>query len=139
MEMEITGWKIKFCWVEAHIAIQGNELADTFAKEAEANTDITECYQKGPKSVVKSELDATSVAKWGQITKAYFPVVALRLNMKINLTRNFTTVVTGHGNIKSYLYRFKISDTPKCSCGYMAKTVDHLLFECELLKKERDS
>jgi hypothetical protein len=28
--------------------------------------------------------------------------------MKINITYNFTTIVTGHGNIKSYLHRFKI-------------------------------
>ena len=112
-EMEITDWKIKFCWVKAHIGIQRNELANTLAKEAAANTDITECYHKVPKSVVKSELEATSVAKWqrerdlttkGQITKAYFPVVAQRLDMKINLTQNFTTMVTGHENIKSYLY-----------------------------------
>jgi len=100
------------------------------------------------KSVVKSELETTSVAKWqrewdlttkGQITKAYFPVVAQRLNMKINLTRNFTTMVTDNGNINSYMYRFKISDTPKCPCGNMAQIIDHLLFECDLLKKERDN
>ena len=80
--MEITGCKIQFCWVKAHIWIQGNELADTLAKKGAANTDIAECYYKVPKSVVKSELNAASVAKWqrewdlttkGQITKAYFP------------------------------------------------------------------
>jgi ribonuclease HI len=105
-EMEIAGWKIKFCWVKAHIGIQGNELADTIAKEAAAKTDIAECYYKVPKSVVKTELNAASVAKWqrewdlttkGQITKGYFPEVAQRLTMKINLTRNFTFMVTGTG------------------------------------------
>jgi len=55
--MEITGWKIKFFWLKARIGIQGNELADTLAKEATANTDITECYNKVPKSVVKIELE----------------------------------------------------------------------------------
>jgi hypothetical protein len=48
-------------------------------------------------------------------------------------------VVTGHGNIRSYLHRFKILDTPTCSCGTKDQTVDHLLYECELLNKERDS
>ena len=146
--MEKTDWKIQFCWVKAHIGIQGNELADTLTKEAATNADITEFYHKVPKSVVKSELDATSVVKWqrewdltteGQITKAYFPVVAQRLNMKINLTQNFTTMVTGHGNIKTYLYRFKIIETPMCPCGNKDQTIDHLLFECELLNKERAS
>ena len=59
--------------------------------------------------------------------------------MKINLTQNFTTVVTGHGNIKTYSYQFKIIETPMCPCGNKDQTVDHLLFECELLKEERDS
>ena len=28
--------------------------------------------------------------------------------MEINLTQHLTTLVTGHGNIKSYLHRFRI-------------------------------
>jgi hypothetical protein len=55
----------------------------------------------------------TSFEKWqrawdrteeGKITQEYFPVVADRLKMKINFTQNFTTMVTGHGNIRSYLH-----------------------------------
>jgi hypothetical protein len=97
---------------------------------------------------VLSELEVSSVEKWqrawdqtakGKITKEYFPVVAFTLNMKINITQNFTTMVTRHGNIRSYLHRFKIIDTPMCPCGTSDQTADHLLFECELLKKERDN
>jgi len=72
---------------------------------------------------VISELGEISVEKWqrewdqtakGEITKDYFPVVADRLNMKINVTHNFTTIVTGHDNIRSYsyLHLFKIIETP---------------------------
>jgi hypothetical protein len=61
-----------------------------------------------------------------------------RLKLKINLTSKFTTMVTGHGNIRSYLYRFKILETPICSCGTEDQTIDHLLYECERLNKERD-
>ena len=75
----------------------------------------------------------------GAITKEYFPVVAERLKMKINFTQNFTTIVTGHDNIRSYLHRFKIIETPICPCGTTEQTIDHLLFECELINKERDN
>jgi hypothetical protein len=125
-QMEKINWKFQLCWVKAHVGIQENELADTLAKEAATNTDILECYNKVPKSVVRSELCEKNVEKWQrdwdqtskeQLTKEYFPIVADRLNMKVNITRNFTTMVTGHGNIRSYLHRFKILDTPTCSCG----------------------
>ena len=95
-----------------------------------------------------SELGEISVEKWqrewdqttkAEITREFFPVVADRIKMKINLNQNFTTMVTGHGNISSYLHRFKIIETPICPCGTTDQTIAHLLFECELLNKERDN
>jgi len=47
-ELEQTEWKIQFCWVKAHVGIQGNELADTLAKGAATNLDIPECYNRVP-------------------------------------------------------------------------------------------
>ena len=95
-----------------------------------------------------SELEATSIEKWqsewnnttkGKITKDYFPEVAGRLNTKINITQNLTTMITGHGNIKTYLHSFKITDSPKCPCGHNDQTTEHLLLNCTLLNEERDS
>ena len=84
------------------------------------------CYKTVPKSIVKSEIEGTSVEKWqrewdqttkGKTTKEYFPVVADRLKMEINITENFTSMVAGHGNIRSYSHRFKIIETPMCPCS----------------------
>jgi hypothetical protein len=48
-------------------------------------------------------------------------------------------MVTGHDSVRLYLHRFKIIETPICPCGITEQTVDHLLFECELLNKERNN
>jgi hypothetical protein len=58
--------------------------------------------------------------------------------MNINITQNFTTMVTGHGHMRSYLHHFKIIETPVCPCISTDQRTDHFLFECELLNKERE-
>jgi len=58
--------------------------------------------------------------------------------MKLSANPNFTTMVMRHGNIKAYLYHFKIAATPKCPRGKKDQTTDHLLYECEILKSQRD-
>ena len=47
-------------------------------------------------------------------------------------------MVTGHGNIKSYLYKYKIIDSPMCPCKNGEQTTDHILYDCELVEQERD-
>jgi hypothetical protein len=74
----------------------------------------------------------------GTITKEYFPTVEERLKMKINLTQQLTTLVTGHGNIKSYLHRFRIIEAPDCPCGNGNQTAEHILLECGILREERE-
>jgi hypothetical protein len=110
--------------------------------------DIVECYKYVTKSVVISELGEISVENWqrewdqttkGKITKEFLLIVADRIDMKINITHNFTSMATGHGNIRSYLHRLKILETPTCACGTEDHIIHHLLYECELLNKERDS
>jgi hypothetical protein len=71
-------------------------------------------------------------------TKSFFPNISDRLKAKINVIPNFTTVLTGHGNIKSYLYTVKILGSPVCSCKSGEQTVDHTLYECKLLEQGRD-
>jgi hypothetical protein len=61
-----------------------------------------------------------------------------KLKMKINVTQNFTAMVTGHGKTNSYLHGFKIIKTPTRPCVNSDQTVDHLLLDCQLLNKERN-
>ena len=115
IELERQNWKIDFNWIKAHAGHQGNELADELAKET--NSDIKVCYDRIPKSAVKSELSENSETKW-QIewdrttkdvtTKLYFPKVADRLKLKIRVTPNLTMMVTGHGNISHICTNIKL-------------------------------
>jgi hypothetical protein len=45
-------------------------------------------------------------------------------------------MVTGHGNIKSYLYRFKIIDAANYPCGNDNQTTEHILLECAILHED---
>jgi hypothetical protein len=47
-------------------------------------------------------------------------------------------MVTGHGNIKSYLHRFKIIEEPNCPCGHGNQTTEHKLLECAVLNEDRE-
>jgi hypothetical protein len=57
---------------------------------------------------------------------------------KISVTPNFTTMVTGHGNIKAYLHKYRIEDSPICSCKRGEQTLDHVMYNCKLFEEERD-
>jgi len=145
--MQESEWKITLCWFKAHAGNRGNELADSLAKRAAANKNIPESYKKIPKSVVMKDLEEESAKKWqrkwsqttkGRNTKEYFPDVAESLKMKLQLTQNFTSIVSGHGKTRDYLHRFKIIEEPTCPCGKGDQTTDHIICACEKLTKERD-
>jgi ribonuclease HI len=138
----------RFNWIKALAGHRGNELADQLVEEAANKRGINECYTRIPKSTVLSELNDHSVTKWqsewdhttkGTIMKSFFLKIADSLKRNLNVTPNFTIMITVHGNIKSYLHKYKILDSPVCSCKTREQTVDHILFDCKLLEQERDS
>ena len=146
IEMEMQEWKVEFSWIRAHAGHHGNELADQLAKEAANSKNIDECYNRIPKSAVLCELNEQSVIQWqsewnrsskGAITKSFFPIIVDRLKLRINATPNFTAIVTSHGNIKTYLHKYKIIESPMCSCKNGEQSVDHIPFDCKLLENDR--
>jgi ribonuclease HI len=63
-KMENREWKIWLRWIKAHAGNSGNELADRLAKEASGKTDIPISYNRVPKSIIKRDLEDTSVETW---------------------------------------------------------------------------
>jgi len=74
----------------------------------------------------------------GAITKAFLPKIEDRLKFRINITSKLTVIVTGHGNKKAYLHKYKIIDDPTCPCRKGPQTVQHIIFDCPLLEKKRE-
>jgi hypothetical protein len=48
-------------------------------------------------------------------------------------------MVTGHGKIRSYLHRLRLTDNPLCPCKEeeQQQTTDHLIFQCKKLRNQR--
>jgi hypothetical protein len=69
----------------------------------------------------------------GANTKEFFPHTGRRLAVNLNLSPKVTTIMTGHGNIRSYLHRLKIIGT-----RVPIQTVDHLILQCNRLKNEKE-
>jgi len=110
---------MEFSWIMAHAGYRRNELADQLAKEAASNRNIEKCYTRIPKSALLCDLNE-NVNQWqnewensskGAITKFFFPKISHRLKVRISATPNFTAIVTGQGNIKTYLYKYKITES----------------------------
>jgi hypothetical protein len=59
--------------------------------------------------------------------------------MKLPISPNFTAMLTGHGKLKAYYYRFKITEDAACTCNGGDQMIDHLIWDCKNLKKERNT
>jgi hypothetical protein len=70
--------------------------------------------------------------------KSFFPIIKDRLSKSLHMGINLSTILTGHSTLRSYYHRFKIIDDPNCVCKMGPQTSHHLLWECELLRQQRE-
>ena len=104
-------------------------------------------YDKMPKQVIVTREKDHGLHMWeqqwmgtrkGAVTKAFFPSVRKRLTQKIPIFPELTTMLTGHGKIGSYLYRFGLTDNPMCPCEEEEQAVDHSIFKFKKLRNQRN-
>jgi len=98
--------------------------------------DVSEIFGK---KLWISYIGRNNITTKGPTTKQFFPNIKEGLKKRLQLTPNFTATVTAHGETKAYLHTFKIIDSPKCPCETGNQTVDHLIYECQSLQKEREA
>jgi len=145
IRLENDNWNIHFTWVKEHDENYGNELADHLAKEAACSSDVDVAYINIPKSAVTSELKEKGIQVWqsewdasnkGELTITFFPIVKDRTSKRLQMCINLSTIVTGHGKLRSYCHRFKITEEPTYLCKMSPQTADRLLWQCELLRNK---
>jgi hypothetical protein len=73
----------------------------------------------------------------GELRKTFFPTVKDRISKRLHMCINFSTIVTGHGELRPYFRTLEIIDDLTCLCKNSPQTADHLLWDCELLRKQR--
>ena len=97
-------------------------------------------------SAVNHDIQIDSIKRWQKewqnctktlTTKLFFPSVEERLKIKIRITQNVAAMLTGHGKTRAYLHRFKIRDDALCVCQQGDQTIDHLIYDCNLLEAQR--
>jgi hypothetical protein len=146
-KLERSNWRAAFAWVKAHVGILGNDLANQLAKTVARGKNKTSYYRRIPLSTLYRELEDETKLKWqnnweespkAALTKQFYPSKTDRLNSKIDVTPNFSAIVSGHGKTRSYLHRFKLLESATCPCKKGDQTTNHLLYQCTLLQHQRE-
>jgi len=76
--------------------------------------------------------------QWDVAITVWLCIHGNKLNHSLHMGINLSMMITGHSTLRSYYHRFKITDDPKCICKMGPQTTDHLLWECQLLRKQRE-
>ena len=143
-----SGIDLKFVWIPAHIAIEGNEQVDQLAKEAALNgisapylipyTDIFTLSKSFIKEKIarvwalKVEAKQTQLSKIKtQIGKPWFQGIESPRRIITSIIR----ARIGHCKVNAHLNRMKITESPNCStCGTL-EDLEHILFDCKVISE----
>lgn len=74
----------------------------------------------------------------GEWTKKMIPDVRLRSSLSITLDHYTSQMLTGYGDFRAQLFRFKLVNSPNCKCAVGgAETVAHVLLRCHRTEEHR--
>ena len=145
--------KLRLAMITCNIKlVNKEEVQDIYklAKEA-AKSHQSFCYDLIPINYVKKVIREKSIDLWekrwsettkGEQTKQYFQTVIERKDIKKYFKSDFclTQALTNHGNLNSYLHRFKIKEFNHCNhCqDTLEDNANHRIFTCTRYQEERN-
>ena len=134
--------KVTFTWLPSHINIEGNEIADTLAKENRSNTtpdiivplELKEAYTR-----VDNYINEKWQARWdnGNTGRNYYNIERVVSNKTKynNQNRSEDTMITrmriGKCYLNSYLHKIKRHPTGLCDTCNNPETIEHFLKQCQ--------
>ena len=138
------GNQISFCWVPAHVGVQGNERADQLAKEAARDMVPRQCsipYRDffteiswKIKHIWQQQWDNVGRNKMKEITSNIKPWTYYMMPRKWEVI--LCRLRIGHTRV-THGYLMSGENEPYCDDCLVPKTVKHLLVECPSLRELR--
>ena len=140
--------KVQFCWIPAHVGIQGNEIADKLAKQAAKypNVKFDSIPHSDLRETIRSHIKRKWQKKWSSPTlKNNKKLVNIRpiiehwpssFHPNRRYERTLTRLRIGHTKLThGYLMRREVAH--RCNWCNVPLTVEHVLAKCKRYETER--
>ncbi|XP_049868265.1 uncharacterized protein LOC126368372 isoform X2 [Pectinophora gossypiella] len=146
-DCHINNIEVVIAWIPSHTGIRGNEVVDSFAREAITSgcADHYQFYALDLACMAKVDLNKAWQKSWDrskQVKGRYYGDIQPEIPSKPwffryrSADKQTTSVICrlriGHACTPLNLFKLKIRNSPMCDCGTEEGSTDHIFFNCPL-------
>ena len=148
IHLRTEGWELTLQWIPSHTGIRGNEVADTAAKMALSEVNITpfplplSTAKRLISRVCRSASDTSlatglRITSMGQYRHDSSPQPWVRKQSRA-LDVALTRLRLGHTTLNAHLHRLRLAPEPHCPwCRSVPETIEHFLLQCPRFHSHR--